>query len=181
MNQQVSAHVTPLIEGFDRRVQATPTDRWAHPSPCERWTAKDVVDHVISNFVGICNGLGAGDSSPQDSEDIVSRWNAARDRFLRAVETADLSTQLPGPMGPMSAIDVIGRLIATDVLVHTWDLARAVGGDEQLDEEAVRFAYSALAPLDQMIRVAGVFGPRIDVGDDADLQTQFLSFLGRKV
>jgi hypothetical protein len=32
-----------------------------------------------------------------------------------------------------------------------------------------------------MIRMAGVFGPKADCADDADEQTQFLSFLGRKV
>ena len=39
-----------------------------------------------------------------------------------------------------------------DMLVHTWDLVRAIGADERLDEESVRRAYVALKPMDAMIR-----------------------------
>jgi len=76
---------------------------------------------------------------------------------------------------------LIGRLIATDVLVHTWDLARAVGGDERLDLAAVSDAYSGLKPMDEMIRRPGVFGPKIEPPAHADEQTEFLCFLGRRV
>ena len=107
-------------------------------------------------------------------------WNDARDTFLGALPTADLTTSLPGPMGPMPAEQIIGRLVSTDVLVHTWDLARAVGGDESLDADAVAAAYSGLKPMDAMIRMPGVFGPKVDASG-ADLQTEFLGFLGRTV
>jgi hypothetical protein len=66
------------------------------------------------------------------------------------------------------------------VLVHTWDLARAVGGDEQLDAAAVAGAYDGLKPMDAMIRRPGVFGDKIE-RSDVDMQTEFLAFLGREV
>ena len=127
--------------------------------------------------MGWCRGAG---SIGPSSHRFVAGWNSARDTFFAGITTGDLSTQLPGPFGPMPAEQMIGRLISSDVLVHTWDLARAVGGDEQLDQDAVAAAYSGLKPMDAMIRRPGVFGPRIDVSD-ADLQTEFLSFLGRTV
>ena len=67
-----------------------------------------------------------------------------------------------------------------DVLVHTWDLARAVGAQERLDEDSVRMAYAALQPMDAMIRQPGVFGPKLDAPTGADVQTKFLYFLGRR-
>jgi uncharacterized protein (TIGR03086 family) len=111
----------------------------------------------------------------------VNSWNSARDRLLAAVNTADLSQTVNGPFGPQPAEQVLGRLTCTDVLVHTWDLARSVGGDETLDADAVAGAYSGLKPMDAMIRVPGVFGPKIEPAADADAQTEFLNFLGRKV
>jgi uncharacterized protein (TIGR03086 family) len=81
----------------------------------------------------------------------------------------------------MPAEQMIGRLTCTDVLVHTWDLARAVGGDETLDADAVAGAFSGLKPMDAMIRMPGVFGPKVDAPSDADEQTEFLTFLGRTV
>ncbi|MEZ5219031.1 MAG: hypothetical protein R2705_09920 [Ilumatobacteraceae bacterium] len=98
-----------------------------------------------------------------------------------ALATADLSVNLPGPMGPMPAEQVLGRLVASDVLVHTWDLARAVGGDEQLPADLVAGAYSGLKPMDAMIRRPGVFGPKTPCPEGADEQTEFLCFLGRPV
>ncbi|MEI7547309.1 MAG: TIGR03086 family metal-binding protein [Actinomycetota bacterium] len=181
MSQEVIQRVTGLVRAFDARVQATPADSWDNQSPCAEWKARDVVVHVGNNL----NGMGARLSGIEPhvitaGEDIVAAWDSARDLFLGVIPTADLSTSLPGPFGPMPAADLIGRLVCTDVLVHTWDLARAVGGDESLHPGAVAGAYSGLKPMDEMIRKPGVFGPRIDVSD-TDLQTEFLSFLGRKV
>ena len=63
--------------------------------------------------------------------------------------------------------------------MHTWDLARAVGGDEKLDANAVTQAYSGMKPMDAMIRQPGIFGPKVEPAADADEQEQFLNFLGR--
>jgi uncharacterized protein (TIGR03086 family) len=91
-----------------------------------------------------------------------------------------LAKEIDGPTGKMPLEEVIGRFVTMDVLVHTWDLARAVGSDERLDEDSVRRAYDALKPIDAMIRRPGVFGPRLDPPAGADLQTEFLYFLGRQ-
>jgi hypothetical protein len=67
-----------------------------------------------------------------------------------------------------------------DLLVHTWDLARAVGADDHLHEDSVHHAYEALKPMDAMIRQPNVFGPELEPPPGADLQTEFLYFLGRR-
>ncbi|HRE00410.1 MAG TPA: maleylpyruvate isomerase family mycothiol-dependent enzyme, partial [Ilumatobacteraceae bacterium] len=126
MSSEVVDRTTRLIRNFDERVQAAPPDSWSNQAPCEEWTARDVVTHVGNNLFGIAAGLGSGDPRQiTPEEDIVSAWDEARQRFLGVLPSADLTTNLPGPFGPMPAEELIGRLIATDVLVHTWDLARA--------------------------------------------------------
>ena len=92
-----------------------------------------------------------------------------------------LERVVPGPMGEMPLEQLIGRLICSDILVHTWDLARAAGLDESLDAVAVTQSFKGLQPLDAMIRRPGVFGPKVEAPAGADEQTQFLSFLGRQV
>jgi uncharacterized protein (TIGR03086 family) len=105
----------------------------------------------------------------------------AKEGVLAALPNADLPPRCPTAARGDAAEQLIGRIMATDVLVHTWDLARATGGDETLDQTAVEGAYSGLKPLDAMIRREGVFGPRIDAPEGADIQTEFLSFTGRRV
>ena len=181
MSQEVIARLTHLADQFDARVHAAPADSWDNPAPCEGWTATDVVAHISGNFNGMAAGLTGTDPAEFDRADPVGSWTAARDRMLGAANSVDLSTPVPGPMGPMPAEQMIGRFMCMDVLVHTWDLARAVGGDETLDADAVAAGYSGLKPMDAMIRQPGVFGPKIEAAEGDDLQTEFLKFLGRKV
>ena len=87
---------------------------------------------------------------------------------------------MDGPTGKIPAGDAIGQFMTMDVLVHTWDLARTIGSDEHLDQDSVGRAYDALKPLDAMIRRPQVFGPKLEPPAGADLQTEFLYFLGRR-
>lgn len=52
---------------------------------------------------------------------------------------------------------VVSGLLTIDTLCHTWDLARAVGADETLDDAAVARAHGALRALGDLIRVPGGF------------------------
>ena len=179
MSQEVIDRLHHLLAGFDARVQAAPADSWSNPAPCDGWTAADVVDHVAGSAAGMAAGLTGNAPIQFDKSDVPGTWPAVRDGLLAAVDNADLSQNVPGPFGPMPAEQLIGRFMCMDILVHTWDLARAVGGDEQLDADVVASAYSGLKPMDAMIRQPGIFGPKIEPADGDDLQTEFLKFLGR--
>jgi uncharacterized protein (TIGR03086 family) len=178
---EVINRVNHLINEFDKRVQAAPGGSWANQSPCSEWKARDVVEHVANNLFRLAAGGAENHRKVTIADNITTAWTDARVAFQRAIPHADLAATVPGPMGPMPLEDVLGRLVANDVLVHTWDLARSVGGDERLDQDAVAGAYSGLKPLDAMIRRPGIFGDKAEAPAGADLQTEFLSFLGRQV
>jgi uncharacterized protein (TIGR03086 family) len=178
----VTDRATHLVSQFDARVQAAPADSWGNQSPCAEWTARDVVVHVANSIGRATAGLAGTEPHEVGSDDeITAAWATARDAFLAALVSGDLTATVQSPFGPMPAEQMIGRLTCTDVLVHTWDLARAVGGDETLDADAVAGAFSGLKPMDAMIRMPGVFGPKVEAPSDADQQTEFLTFLGRTV
>jgi hypothetical protein len=68
-----------------------------------------------------------------------------------------------------------------DLLIHSWDLARATGGDERLDPEAVAAALEGFKPLDEVLHSSGnVFGPKVEPPPNTDLQTELLCFAGRR-
>lgn len=172
--QAIIDQVTRLTNAFDARVQAVPADSWTNPSPCQDWTARDVVVHVANNF----NGIAGTEEKVGEHDNIIEAWDAAKARLEERLQ-GDLTVSVPGPMGPMPLAQMLGRFVSMDVLVHTFDLARAVGGDEHLDQEAVAMSYSALKPMGDMIRRPGVFGAATVAPEGADLQTEFLCFLGR--
>ena len=90
---------------------------------------------------------------------------------------------MTGPPGRLSLEAAVDLTCTPDVLIHTWDLARATGLDERLDPEEVHRQVSGLeglpAEVDEAMRASGHYGPRVEVPADADDQTRLLAFLGR--
>lgn len=173
-----------LSGDFSARVAAVPVGAWENPSPCEGWTARDVVAHMVSNAGWFFGLIGApAPAGPSVADDPRGAWDAARDALQRALDDpttarSEYDSQAMGGRGTFEeAVDRFGNF---DVLVHTWDLARAAGLDERLDPAEVRRAFEAALAMDEMLRSGGVCGPKIDVAPDADDQTRFLGFVGRR-
>jgi uncharacterized protein (TIGR03086 family) len=171
-----------VSNGFDAAVRAVTPDQWGAQSPCDQWTARDLVVHVVENHRGVIASVRGGKSEPLGTdEDPKQAWESAS-RAIGEI-TADseaAAKEIDGPTGKMPASQIIGQFMTMDVLVHTWDLARTIGVDERLDEDSVRRAYEALKPMDAMIRQPNVFGPKLGPPLGANLQTEFLYFLGRR-
>jgi uncharacterized protein (TIGR03086 family) len=171
-----------VSSGFGAVVGAVGPGGWDDQTPCEGWSARDVVAHIVTGHRRIIANVKGGEPAPLGAdEDPKTAWEHAS----QAVDdiTGDpelLNTEIDGPTGEMRVGEIIGRFVCMDVLVHTWDLARTVGADEHLDEEQVRQAYDVLKPMDAMIRQPGVFGAKLEPPAGADLQTEFLYFLGRQ-
>ena len=53
-------------------------------------------------------------------------------------------------------------IVLGDVVVHTWDLARATGLDESLDADIVTEMLIGMQPIDDMLRQSGHYGPKVD-------------------
>lgn len=173
-----------LARQFGARVDAAPDDAWDNPSPCEGWSARDVVKHVVDMQHRLAWRIQGSDGEPDDLPagfDPKAAWATSYREIEDALnQPGALEKTVPGPMGDMPIEFAVGRIYAADVLVHTWDLARAVGGDERLDAEAVTQAFKGYQPMDAMIRQPGVFGPKVEPPEGADEQTQFLCFVGRR-
>jgi uncharacterized protein (TIGR03086 family) len=171
-----------VSSGFGAAVKAVAPDQWGTQSPCEQWTARDVLAHIVESHRGVIASVRGGESEPLGAdEDPKQAWDAACRAIREITEDPEAAAkEMDGPAGKMPAGEIIGRFVAMDVLVHTWDLARAIGADERLDEDSVRQAYEALKPMDAMIRLPNVFGPKLEPPVGADLQAEFLYFLGRR-
>lgn len=170
-----------VANGFDAAVRAADPDEWDAQSPCDEWKARDVVAHVVTGHRGVISNVRSGQWTPvAPDDDPKQAWEEVSREMSRITADPDLmAREIEGPAGKMAADQLISRLVAMDLLVHTWDLARAVGADDRLDEDTVRDAYETLKPMDAMMRRPGVFGPKLEPPAGADLQAEFLCFLGR--
>lgn len=185
-----------LLARFDttaerfRRVAGTFTDRanavapaaWDHPAPCEGWVARDVVRHMVEwvpSFLANAGfPVGAG---PSVDDDPAAAWAHLAGEVQTLLDDPAVASQEfeMEPMGRQTVEAAIGAIVLGDVVVHTWDLARATGQDETLDPVIVSEMLVGMEPMDEPMRQSGHFGPRVEVPDDADDQTKLIAFTGR--
>ena len=113
-------------------------------------------------------------------DDPAAAYAEARDRALRVLTEENLPRNVQSPMGEIPLDQLVGMFSTPDVLIHTWDLAKAARIDVKLDADLLQETYGALLPMDEMIRMPGVFGPKVEPPAGADLQTTLMCFTGRQ-
>lgn len=184
-----------VSQGFLARIKAVPADRWDNPSPCPTWTARQVVAHVINEQRRVLATLRRTEPKAlygvppvemgvvppvEAGVDLAAAWREIGAGLVEAIDDpACADVRLPTPVGPLPFGEVVDAL-PEDVLIHSWDLARATGGDERLDEEAVAHVFEKFKPLDEALRQPWAFGPKVPPPPGADVQTEFLCFVGRR-
>ena len=169
---------------FTARVNEVPDDAWDNPAPCAGWVARDVVRHLVEwfpAFLVAADGppLPAGPSVDDDPAGAGRPSTTASRRSSTIPSRRRRSSTIPGP-ARHRLDDAIGTFFLGDVVVHTWDLARATGLDETLDPEMVHDMLVNMEPLDDMLRASGQYGPKVAVAADADEQTRLIAFTGRQ-
>jgi uncharacterized protein (TIGR03086 family) len=165
------------------RVVAVPETAWDNPSPCEGWVARDVVRHLVEWLPAFFADRWPLPPMeiPSVDDDPVAAWTAVNGLLRAGLDDPAIATaEVDTPMGCMSyeaALDMIGT---NDLLIHTWDLARATGLDERLDPEEVAAMCAGMEPYADSLADSGQYGPRVPVPDDADAQTRLLAMTGRR-
>lgn len=169
---------------FTQRVNEVPEEAWERPAPCDGWVARDVVRHMVEwipAFMSSAGGpmLPVGPSVDDDPAGAWATLNAGIQALLD--DPAASATQISHPQaGTHRLDDAIGMFFLGDVVVHTWDLARAAGLDEALDADIVHDMLIGMEPLDDMLRASGQYGPKVKVSPDANEQTRLIAFTGRR-
>ncbi len=179
----ISDSYREVAAGFTARAKAVKPEAWESPAPCEGWVARDIVRHMVEwmpSMVLTPVGVAFGDV-PSIDEDPVGAWLALDSALQSALDDPDISKrEFENQVGRFTVEQGIDMFCTGDVFLHTWDLARATGGDERLDPARVHDMFVGMEPLDEVLRQSGQFGPRVPVADDADEQTKLIAFIGRQ-
>jgi len=169
---------------FTATVEGVAPDDWDRPAPVDGWVARDVVRHLVEWFPALLQHgtgivLAAG---PSVDLDPGGAWRSQADAVQGLLDdpaTARQEHDLPH-IGRMALEQAVDMIYTGDVFLHRWDLARATGQDEALDPETCAAMYEAMVPMDEVLRQSGPYGPKVEVPDDADIQTKLLAFIGRR-
>jgi len=176
------------VAEFDARVRQIGDHQWQAATPDEDWTVRHLVNHLAGEDLWappLLAGSTIAEVGDRFDGDVLgadprAAWSAASAGAVRAV----------GEQGAMDRIvrlsfgDVSGREYAlqlfADHLIHAWDLARAIGADERLDEQLVASCASWFETVEDAYRGAGAIADRPPVAEGADAQTVLLACFGRQ-
>ena len=157
---------------WDEVVSHVGDDDWAKPTPCDGWTVRDLVDHAM-RWQGRGGGVFGADVGPN------ADWAVLRPAIAKALANP---ANLEGNAEELGGTpkQAVAGLITADLLVHSWDLARSIGADATLPEAAVESTLMGLQRLpEQMLRSDRMFGPAVEVAEDATPQDKLIAFVGR--
>lgn len=180
---EISKRYQKVSEQFSERVGAVPAEAWDNPAPPEGWAARDVVRHLVEWVPGFFSSYAGLElpTGPSVDDDPVAAWKVLDDALQAALDDPDVAAREFEMRGNTYRIDeAIDMFCTGDIVVHTWDLARATGLDETLDPDEVHALFVGMEPMDEMLRQSGQYGPRVEVPDDADEQTKLIAFTGRR-
>lgn len=174
---------------FGDRVHAVRDDHWGAATPCVEWTVRDLVNHLVSEQLWVpplvrdsCMIEEVGDTFDGDllGPDPAASWDTAA-RSAREAFTAPgaLERTVHLSYGDTPATAYCAQMIA-DLVIHTWDLSRAIGADERLPEELVTFTTQEIAPYAGDLEKSGLFAAPVEPPAGADAQTALLCLLGRR-
>jgi uncharacterized protein (TIGR03086 family) len=171
-----------------RRIASDLTDQvqqvtdWDAPAPVAGWTARDVVDHLVTWLPGLLSGGGVElPTGPTVAADPVAAWTCHADAVQALLDDPERSAaEFSHPqIGSMPAGQAVDRFYTSDVFMHTWDLARASGQDVTLEPEFCTDLLAGMTAMEDLLRASGQYGPAVAVPADADPQTRLIGFIGR--
>jgi uncharacterized protein (TIGR03086 family) len=158
----------------DMARQVSPEQRQL-PTPCRDWDVAAVLAHMSGGAVYLMDALGAAGQGSPWPDPVAVKACAAVLRRPGALEQKCMS-----PAGFEWSVAEAAAGTAMDQLIHTWDLAVAIGGDRRLDPEVVDAVVAMFLPqMPEIGRQAGLVGPEVPVPAGASAQDRLLGAMGR--
>jgi uncharacterized protein (TIGR03086 family) len=188
MNVQAppSADLARVADAFGDLLYSITDAQWWAPTPCTEWNVRDLVAHVVAgnrNFTEMLRGR-APTSSVEGDQTLPGP-------LLREAYHVDLPALLaafdaPGALEvpvrmPIGTVPGLVALQArtTDVLVHGWDLARAIGASPRALPQDVATAMALFVRARRSALPGGRFAPARPTPLDASPVDRLAAMLGR--
>ncbi len=169
---------------FAKRLSAV--SDWGAPTPDTDWNVRDLVSHVIEEQQWVPHLL-AGRTIKQARKDIeplgddlVAEWRLYSFAATEAWDAAPADAMVALSYDTVPVSDYLREQVS-DVTIHSWDLARAVGAPEELDDELVEAVWTVFEPQKETLAASGLYAQPVPLPDDAPLQWRLLAVTGRDI
>jgi uncharacterized protein (TIGR03086 family) len=170
---------------------ATPADL-PRPTPCAGWTLDDLLAHMAAQHRGFAAAAGGNGADPAtwavdpDPGDRLAEYGRSADRVVAAFAAGgvlDRTFHLAGFPPPATFPGAVAIGFHTvDYVVHTWDVARALGRDWRPDPGLARRALVLAGQVPDgppRLEPGAAFAPVLPSPDGAVDLDRVLALLGR--
>jgi uncharacterized protein (TIGR03086 family) len=146
-----------LLDLFDRATAWTATkvagaqDKLGAQTPCDDWTVRRLMDHLLFGQQMFASGPSGGTIAPPSGPppeligaDPVGQYEEARKATIHAYsQPGVMEGTVKGSQGDVPAMQIIG-IAFCDQLIHGWDLAKATGQDTTMPTDLAETAWQFL-------------------------------------
>jgi uncharacterized protein (TIGR03086 family) len=176
-----------VVDDAQALIETVRPEDMARPTPCAEWDVRGLINHMI----GVCMMYGAvfrGEpldpakaSTDPAGDRPAAAYAEAGAALIAAVQAPGaLEGTLPQPFRELPKA-VGAQIFVGDQMVHTWDLARALGRAYTMPEDlATATLELALQVPESDLRGPNAFGPAVECPPDAPVQARLLAFAGRQ-
>jgi uncharacterized protein (TIGR03086 family) len=175
--------LSPAAQDAARIADGTDEKQFDDPTPCPGWSVGVLVQHLLTLTDAFTDGARkvARTDTPEPSADVPADWRDQLRVRLDALVDAwrdPAAWQGEATVGGVTLpAELTAAVVADELVVHTWDLARATDQPYDPDPELVR---AALAFAQQFADMeGGPFGPSLPVTAGASDLDRLLAATGR--
>ena len=171
------------VDTMRRVIDRVRPDQLGAATPCSEWDVRALLNHVVGgNRMAVA--LLAGEAPPDRNADHLG--DDPQGAFAETAAVAEAALRAEGALertvrmhfGEVPARMLVGLRFA-DLTVHAWDLAKAIGADDRLDEHLASAVLAAVEDQRDELTTSGLFAPPVEVPDDARAQDRLVGLLGR--
>ncbi len=153
---------------------------WSSASPCDGWTGADVLDHVVDTQRDFLAQRGC-DLGPRPTGFPADIWHQHLEAVRRVVADDDLVlAEYDGYFGRTTLAATLADFYGFDMVVHRWDVARALGRDTVFTDAEMDAMEASVAVFGEHLYGEGVCRAAVPVPDGASRQDRLLAALGRR-
>lgn len=158
-------------------------------TPCADYDVRALLHHLLFWGPVLASAARKAPTTPPaaaetDLDLVVGDWPAALDTLFADLVDAWSdpaawagTTSMGGPTELPAAM--VGGMAVGELVVHGWDLGRALGREPAWDERVLEFAHRVVVDTAEMGRQMGVYGPEVPVPDTAPTLHRLLGGTGR--
>lgn len=164
-----SAWAVETVSGATNKLDAT--------TPCDEWNVRSLLNHMLDTQRYFLSSARGEDAPPPSqtppemlSDDPAADFRKARGDMLATYSESGVPDKTGASLG----------IAFSDLLLHSWDLARATGQDTTMPKGLAEAGYGLIHGKFTDEQRKGIFKPEVPVGEHASAQDRLLAYSGRK-